>query len=297
MSIDEYRYFIAAYNCRSFSDAARKTNISSQGLGKAIRSLEAQLGVKLFERTSQGIVPTPVATKLHDSINLILEEEDRIREIAATTRNLVGEQVLLGRDSRMGDAIGAGVEEYCKKSGASIKVLLTRDPEDEHARQLVELGYDYRFLSSELDTLPALPREPICMLHYLPVVGAKSPLAFRSSISIEDLRGRTVLTDNLTNTPMMLLAEMCRERGFEPTFRAVARTYIWDLLCNSADDVTFIRTNEVNEYPWMSKMYVKLTMDPPLDTQIVLQTSHDAFDPELVECIRESLVQRDFDQS
>ena len=295
MAVDEYRYFVAVYHCRSFSSAARKMNITSQGIGKSIKSLEAQLGVKLFFRTPQGVEPTDIAAELYPSFCNILAEEERIEKIIEAARRPASVQTLIGRDSRLGDAIGIGVEEYCESHGVHIELLLTRDSEDDQAQQFVDNGYDYRFLSVELDTLPLLPRAPLCVLHYLPVVNAECGIAHKGEISIDDLRGRTILTTNTNNTPMRLLARMCREHGFTPKFRAIEKTYIWDVLSKPSEDVTFIRTNEAMEYPWISGLYAKLTMTPPLDTQIVLQTSHDRLDEDLVRCIRDSLLVRQFD--
>lgn len=265
-------------------------------MGKAIKSLEAQLGVKLFMRTPQGIKPTQIAHELYQSYCTIVAEEDRIERLANAARGNEGEQVLLGRDSRMGDAIGYGVDAYCKSTGARIKLLLTRDSEEDQARTFVDNGYDYRFLSAELDPLPTLPREPLCKLHYIPVMNSLSDLASKPVISIEDLHGLTILTESLAYTPMRLLSKMCSERGFEPKLRAVEKTYIWDLLSDSTENVTFIRTNEVGKYPWTLDLYTVLSMEPALDTQIVLQTSHDKIDPELLRCIHESLKMRRFDE-
>ena len=103
------------------------------------------------------------------------------------------------------------------------------------------------------------------------------------------------MTESLAHTPMRVLDKMCRERGFGLKLRAVSKTYIWDILSNSTNDITFIRSNEAFEYPWTSDVYAKLTMTPSLDTQIVLQTTLDSIDDELLRCIRKSLAERKFD--
>ncbi len=52
------RYFLAVYDCGNLSVAAEKVNITQPALSKAIQALEAQLGVKLFDRRPHGVVPT-----------------------------------------------------------------------------------------------------------------------------------------------------------------------------------------------------------------------------------------------
>lgn len=296
MPTDEYRYFITAYSCRSFSEAARKSSISSQGIGKAIRGLEQKFGVQLFERTTRGIVPTEIASKLYPILCSIVSKEDELECLIANSQHDSNRQVLIGRDSRLGDAIKYGVEEYCRSHDIEIELLLTRDSEEQQAELFVREHYDFRFLSVELDTLPELPREPLTMLHYLPVVNSKSRLAALGTISVDDLRDRTILVESVHYTPMCLLAKMCQERGFKPKFRAVDKTYIWDLLSRSCEDrLAFIRTNEVDSYPWNSSTYSTLEMTPPLKTKIVLQTSHESISEDLLNCIRKSLATHDFE--
>ena len=55
MQIETLRYFVALSDAGSFYGAARKTYLSHQGLNRAISSLEAELGVKLVERTNRGV--------------------------------------------------------------------------------------------------------------------------------------------------------------------------------------------------------------------------------------------------
>lgn len=82
MSADEVRYFLEVYQSKSLSQAASALGISSQGLGKSIRRMESRLGVRLFDRSPQGVTPTPVAHQIHDNVQEIARNEERIREIA-----------------------------------------------------------------------------------------------------------------------------------------------------------------------------------------------------------------------
>ena len=51
-------YFVAAAEARSLSGAARQLNVSVPAIAKLINGLERRLGVRLFERTAQGLALT-----------------------------------------------------------------------------------------------------------------------------------------------------------------------------------------------------------------------------------------------
>ena len=85
MDINTITYFMKAYSSRSLSQAARELYISQQGLSKAIRSLETELGVPLFYRTKSGIEPTkfadaimPYLQQICNSQRALVEEVDHL---------------------------------------------------------------------------------------------------------------------------------------------------------------------------------------------------------------------------
>lgn len=294
MNGDEVRYFIAVYESQSFSQAAAALSISSQGLGKSIKRLEGKLGVTLFTRSTQGAVPTAAAKALYPGMCALAADERRLLQQAAAFKEPEREQYLIGRDSNLGDVIQQGVADYNGRYGANIISVMTRDSEDVQAKTFVEKEYDYRFLSVELDVLPHLPHAKLTELHYTPVANATSSLARKGAITFDDLRGVTILVENLKYAHTQLLRKLCVERGFDPLFREVDKTYIWDLLRHPGNEVFFIKTSEATGYPWTSSSYAVLALDPPLRTEVVLQTSHDHLDKNLVACIRHRLEQAQF---
>jgi DNA-binding transcriptional LysR family regulator len=74
--------FVQAAETRSFVGAARRLGVSPSAVGKAVARLEAQLGARLFHRTTRSIALTPEG-------NLLLERARRIfAEVDAATREM-----------------------------------------------------------------------------------------------------------------------------------------------------------------------------------------------------------------
>ena len=59
MELRQLKYFLAVADARSFVSAASGLFVSRQAVSKAVGQLEAELGVELFVRDSNGAFLTP----------------------------------------------------------------------------------------------------------------------------------------------------------------------------------------------------------------------------------------------
>ena len=66
--------FLGLASAGTETQAARLLGLSQPGVNRIIREFEASLGIRLFERTSQGVLPTPAGTALLRGTRLAFEE-------------------------------------------------------------------------------------------------------------------------------------------------------------------------------------------------------------------------------
>jgi DNA-binding transcriptional LysR family regulator len=101
MELRHLRYFVAIAEERSFTRAAERLWVAQPGLSTQIRRLEAELGVKLFERHTRGVDLTPAGELFLERARLALAAADTA---GATGRDL--EAGVVG-SIRLGIASGA----------------------------------------------------------------------------------------------------------------------------------------------------------------------------------------------
>ncbi len=87
MTLNELRFIVAVAQERNFRRAAEKVFISQPALSLAIQKLEEELGLKIFERGKSEVTVTPVGSAIVEQAQRVLEEAERIREIAAQGSN------------------------------------------------------------------------------------------------------------------------------------------------------------------------------------------------------------------
>lgn len=79
--------FIAVARSNGFRDGARLTGVSASGLSEAVRRLEAQLGVRLLNRTTRSVVPTEAGKRLLARLSPALTEVEAALDEVNDFRN------------------------------------------------------------------------------------------------------------------------------------------------------------------------------------------------------------------
>ncbi|MCA9876696.1 MAG: LysR family transcriptional regulator, partial [Thermomicrobiales bacterium] len=82
MTLTELRYIVAVARHRHFGKAAEACFVSQPTLSVAIKKLEEELQIQIFERGGSEIGITPIGQSVVEQAQRVLEEASAIREIA-----------------------------------------------------------------------------------------------------------------------------------------------------------------------------------------------------------------------
>jgi LysR family hydrogen peroxide-inducible transcriptional activator len=97
MTLNELRYVLAVARERHFGHAAEACFVSQPTLSVAIRKIEDELGVVLFERGGGSEVGvTQAGVRVSEMAARIFEQVDEIRQVAASTRDPLNGTLRLG---------------------------------------------------------------------------------------------------------------------------------------------------------------------------------------------------------
>ena len=96
IALRQVRAVIAVCEEGSFTRAAERENATQSGISQHVATVERALGVKLFERSTRGIVPTPAGLRYYKSC---VEAVGRLEDANEAARRLGG---LVAGDLRIG---------------------------------------------------------------------------------------------------------------------------------------------------------------------------------------------------
>ena len=78
--------FIAVTDCGSFNRAAGKLHITSTAVMKQMNTLEANLGLKLIERTPSGVYLTEAGARIYQDAKFLIEYSAGLWKMPAPPR-------------------------------------------------------------------------------------------------------------------------------------------------------------------------------------------------------------------
>ena len=96
MTLTELKYIVAVAREKHFGKAAEACFVSQPTLSVAVKKLEEELEVKLFERGSGEIAVTPLGAEIIRQAQSVLEQAAEIKEIAKRGKDPLGGPLKLG---------------------------------------------------------------------------------------------------------------------------------------------------------------------------------------------------------
>lgn len=192
MTLTELKYIVALSRERHFGRAAEACFVSQPTLSVAIKKLEEELDVKIFERGTSEVSVTPLGDQIVRQAQKVLEESHAIKEIAKLGKDPLSAPLRLGIIYTIGPYL---LPDLVRQAIARVPQMPLVLQENFTARLLDLLR------SGELDC--AIMAEPfpdtglaVAPLYDEPfqaALPASHPMARRERISAEELKNETML--------------------------------------------------------------------------------------------------------
>lgn len=96
MTLTQLEYIVAIDNFRNFLQAAEHCNVTQPTLSMQLQKLELELGIKIFDRSKQPVMPTDQGTEIIDQARRILQEASKIGELVSLHKGVYSGTLRLG---------------------------------------------------------------------------------------------------------------------------------------------------------------------------------------------------------
>ncbi|MDK8179693.1 LysR family transcriptional regulator [Paenibacillus sp. UMB4589-SE434] len=226
MEIRQLQYALQIAEERNFSRAAEKLHIAQPSLSQQLSKLEKEIGVLLFQRTTNSVEMTYAGEVFIDRAQKIIDSLEQLkREMSDISQTKTG-KVVIGTMPITGSHILPHVVPSFHRRYPDIELVLTEEPSTSNLIKMTAQGKnDFCLLSLPIQE-PTLTYEPIVDEEIVISVPHDHPLATSTLEGLTSSHRRPISLQEVRQEPFIFLKkgqgfrqitlEMCRNAGFEP---------------------------------------------------------------------------------
>jgi LysR family transcriptional regulator, hydrogen peroxide-inducible genes activator len=192
MTLTELRYIVAVAREHHFGRAAETCFVSQPTLSVAVKKLEEELGVTLFERGAGEVTVTPAGQRIVEQAQRVLEESARIREIAAAGRDPLAGPLRLGAIYTIGPYLLPKLIPILRKSAPSMQLHIQENFTHRLGEMLKSGEVDVILVALPFDE-PGIATEAVYDEPFVVAVPKGHPWEGRKRVSSEELTRESLL--------------------------------------------------------------------------------------------------------
>ncbi len=186
MTLVQLEYVIAVDTYRSFVAAAEKCFVTQPTLSMQIQKLEESLGVKIFDRSRQPVVPTEVGKRIIKQARLVLMESKKITEILQETKGELEGEFRIGVIPTVAPYLLPSVITSFLKKYPNVQLQVWEYTTERILQELKTGALDCGILSTPLSDSTIL-ETPLFYETFVAYVSEKSALFSKKMLSNDDL--------------------------------------------------------------------------------------------------------------
>ena len=192
MTLTELRYIVAVARERHFGRAAETCFVSQPTLSVAVKKLEEELGVTLFERGPGEVSVTPAGEKIVEQAQRVLEEASRIREIAAAGKDPLAGPLRLGAIYTIGPYLLPKLIPILRRTAPAMQLLIQENFTHRLAEELKSGEVDVILVALPFEA-PAVVTRAVYDEPFLVAVPKGHPWENRKRVTSDELASESLL--------------------------------------------------------------------------------------------------------
>ena len=192
MTLTELRYIVAVARELHFGKAASACFVSQPTLSVAVKKLEDELGIVLFERHKHDLTVTPVGKKVVEQAQRVLEQAKTIKLLAEEGKDPLKGNLKLGVIYTISPYLLPKIIPKLHRSAPDLRLIIDEDFTSNLADKLRQGDLDMIIVSTPFD-IHGITTEILYKEAFVVAMPKGHPLTKKKFIKMDDLAEETLL--------------------------------------------------------------------------------------------------------
>jgi len=218
MTIVQLEYIVAVDTYRSFVAAAEKCFVTQPTLSMQVQKLEDTLGVKIFDRSKQPVVPTEIGVDIIAQARVLLAESEKIKEIITDRKKDLSGELRVGIIPTISPYILPKILTGFIEKYPQVKLVVWEQTTEVIIQQLKLGMLDCGILSTPLHE-SSLTEIPVFYENFVAYTSSNSKLAKKKNIRPEDIDIEEIWVLNEGHCMREQVLNICQRRKTTQSFK------------------------------------------------------------------------------
>jgi len=293
MTIVQLEYVVAVDTYRSFNAAAEKCFVTQPTLSMQVQKLEDSIGVKLFDRTKQPVVPTELGKEVIAQARVLLAEYQKINELITDRNKELTGELKIGIITTVAPYIIPKLITQFMHKYPGVKLQIWEQTTDQIVQQLKQGTIDCGIMSTPLHE-PQLIETPLFYEHFVAYVANCSKLADKKQVSAEDINVDELWILNEGHCMRDQVLNICQRRkttkGFQHYEYNTGSIETLKRMVDENNGVTILPELALNDLSNAQQEKVRFFKSPAPAREISLVTQKNFVKRRMIEAVKQEII-------
>ncbi|HEX7015198.1 MAG TPA: LysR substrate-binding domain-containing protein [Cyclobacteriaceae bacterium] len=292
MTLIQLEYIVALDDLRHFALAADKCFVTQPTLSMQIQKLEEELGVKIFDRTKQPVIPTDVGIGIIAQARRVLHESRMIRQFINEHRGILSGELQIGIIPTLAPYLLPPLYRYMRKKYPRLNLVVREAITEEVIRDLRNNRLDCGVVVTPLND-PSIREDVLFYEELFVYVSRKNALVDKKYVLADEIDPRQLWLLEEGHCFRSQVLNLCElQKSTDISFRyETGNIETLKRMVDKSDGITILPELAVMELGKSQRRLVKRLRSPTPAREVSIVTHRDYIKHKLIQALKEGILQ------
>jgi LysR family hydrogen peroxide-inducible transcriptional activator len=292
MTITQLEYIIALDTYRHFALAAEHCFVTQPTLSMQIQKLEEELGVKIFDRTKQPVIPTEIGAGIIVQARVTLRESNMIKQMITDQKDKLSGELRIGIIPTLAPYVlpnlFKSISAKYPKLNLAVKESITEDLIDELKHNRLDCGIVVTPLKD-----PSIKEDVLFYEELFVYVSAKNALSSKKYVLASDIDPSQLWLleeGHCFRSQILNLCELRKSSNFRFKYET-GNIETLKRMVDKSDGITILPELAVIEFTKSQMKLVKRLKQPSPAREVSLVTHRDHIKTRIIQTLKQEILQ------
>lgn len=291
MTLTQLEYVVALDTHRHFLLASEKCFVTQPTLSMQIQKLEDELGVKLFDRTKQPVIPTEIGVSIIAQARIVLREAGMIRQLITDQKDALTGELRIGIIPTLAPYLLPPLYKEMREKYPQLNLVIKETITEEVIHELKSNRLDCGLVVTPLKD-PSIKEDVLFYEELFVYVSKKNALVDKKYVLPNDIDPNQLWLleeGHCFRSQVLNLCEL-RKRGDFHVRYETGNIETLKRMVDKSDGITILPELAVMEFSKPQLKLVKRLKEPSPAREVSLVTHRDYIKSKLIKTLKEEIL-------